>query len=271
MKSLTDGIGAALGSSFALAEPLLFTGNVWYVSSVSGTDAAAPAGKDRAAPLATLAQAVTNSAAGDIIVLLDDHSEVISSKLTINKRLRIEGEGRTGGFPTAQLRPAVTGAEMLELTADRSCISGVKFIAPTTTGFGATVSVEANEISIEECKFELDQYNDAASIAQGSSQTGLAVRNTTFLSQAASVANRPFTPMVVAGSYNIMRGVTFDGGTKGFNGTNGPYAYDGSAAAQTAIDYQSVSLLRGADMLFHASTTGWLNVGASSGGSRVDW
>jgi hypothetical protein len=271
VKNLTDGLGAALGSAFALATPLMFSGNVWYVSSVTGTDAVSPAGKDRAAPLATLLQAVTNAAAGDIIVLLDDHSEVISTKLTVNKRLRIEGEGRSGGYPTAQLKPAVTGAEMLELTAARTVLSGIKFTQPTTTGFGATISVEADEVAIEECKFELGEFNDAASVLQGSSQVGLALRNCAFISQATTAATRPFTPVVASGSYNSMDGVTFDGGTNGFNGTNGPYACDGSAAAQTAIDFQSVSLLRGADMLLHASTTGWVNVGAATGGARVDW
>ena len=54
------------------------------MDSATGSDAASPAGKDRIKPLATLAQACTNAATGDIIVCLAGHAETLTSGQTFS-------------------------------------------------------------------------------------------------------------------------------------------------------------------------------------------
>ena len=63
-----------------------------------------------------------------------------------------------------------------------------------------------------------------------------------------------------------LEGLTFDAGTVGWSNY---WALDLSAGAITRLTIEGLSLLRGADAKFHASSTGRVNVQTASGGSRV--
>src|SRR5678809_1225266 len=93
---LTSGVGGTQGPTLVTEAPLYLisaTAVVWYVGP-GGTDAGAPAGYKREAPLATLGQAVTNANSGDIIVLLSGFTQSISSAITISDTdLTIVSEG----------------------------------------------------------------------------------------------------------------------------------------------------------------------------------
>src|SRR5689334_19357234 len=95
-----NGVGGSTGASLATAAPLYASGQVWYVSSTTGVDGASPAGLDRVKPLATLAQAYTNAAAGDFIVCLSGHVETLTSAQTIGKAdIKLVGEGTGSSRP----------------------------------------------------------------------------------------------------------------------------------------------------------------------------
>ena len=100
---LQNGCGESTGDELCTSRPLLLptSNSVWYVNSATGTDAVSPAGKNREKPLATLAQAITNAQANDIIVLMDGHAESTTSFMTLSTAgVKIVGAGSSGGIPT---------------------------------------------------------------------------------------------------------------------------------------------------------------------------
>src|SRR5688572_8640882 len=103
MKSFPSGIGASTGDSLLTAANLHITGDVWYVDSATGVDGAS-LGKQRLAPLDTLAQAVTNASDGDAIVFLAGHTETLTAVQTISKKLLLASEGAGIGSMAAFTR-----------------------------------------------------------------------------------------------------------------------------------------------------------------------
>ena len=278
---LTNGIGADTGPQLALAKPLYLASanNVWYVDSVTGVDSATR-GKERKAPLATLQQAVTNSVADDIIVLLETHDETITTPVQPGalKRLTILGEGKNSGNPMAQLTldyAGTTGA-LLVIESDGTRLINVWFNEPDQNSVVPDVSVRAQDVRIEECYFQCGAKNNEQAIGgNGSNSDGLAIDDCTFVSVATAVSDRP-SPGVRfetnCPNQFKMRGTVFDGGTVGFFQTdNNVPAAMYMDTAQNDIELENISLLRGADIYLHASTNGHVNPQTSTGSSRVVW
>ena len=61
-----NGLGQSLGDTLATTYPLHMSGQVWYVLSTTGVDAASPRGLDATRPLATFGQAYSNASNNDI-------------------------------------------------------------------------------------------------------------------------------------------------------------------------------------------------------------
>lgn len=268
---LADGIGAALGDALATAEPLLLSGNVWYVSSATGVDGDSPLGLNRAKPLATLAQAVTNASADDIICLLAEHSEVISSTVTLSKAgLVILGEGSAAGLPTARLTANVSSGAMLNVTAARVQLRNINFPAGLASGSATgRIAIAAADCAIIGCYLVLGSLDSVAAVVV-SSNSFRSERNTYISSVPPAVTTLPPMAIQTIGALTgaSLLGDTYSAGVSGFGSG---YAVDLSNAALTSVRVESASLLLGADIKMHASSTGYVNVGTATGGGRVRW
>lgn len=269
LNTLYNGIGASLGDSLAMAKPLMLSGNVWYVSYARGTDAASPAGQNREKPLKTLQQALTNSVDGDIVVLLSDHVEVISTTVTVSTKVIIVGEGSAGGNPVASL---TQGADvvMLQCATSRVELRNILFPEPALAVSARRVGVSAADQVISGCRFECGPHTGTAALLIAAGGDRLHIENTTFISTATSTGAQPAGAVNVSGAVAdiVLDGVVFSDGTVGFSLI---YAWDSSSNAITRLRATRLSLLLGADMKLHASTTGLVNVATATGGGKVVW
>lgn len=222
MRYWPNGLGGSGGDVFATSTPLYTSGDVWFVNSARGVDAASPAGKDRESPLATLGQAVANAASGDIVLLESGHSETISSTLTISKQLTISGGGVSGGVPGASITPqGTTFLTTLTLSAAGIEIRNVRFAAQPIAGAGNfKVSSTAASQRIIGCRFEMGA-NDTTGISLNSTSKYFRAENCTFISQGTSTLLRPSGGMAGNASADDAEIVNcvFDDGAYGFSST----------------------------------------------------
>lgn len=263
--------GTAPGDSLDLARPLQTTGNIWYVSSLVGTDAASPAGQNREKPLATVAQAVTNAVDDDIIVFLPGHTQTLTALQTIAKRLTLIGEGTTSGKPAVSFLNNSAAAGMFNVTADACEFRNLYFPPNLQTNSTSRVSWAGTNGAIRGCYFECGATDTGAGLSINNS--GFALESSTFISVATltsaqpGIAIRAFNVGTIIGL--AMRNVVVSAGTVGFSNYA---AVDFTfATAVTQIKIEGMSLLLGADMAVGATSTGRINVQLSTGGSRVSW
>lgn len=269
-----NGLGGTLGDSLATCKPLYTQQDVWFVSSLIGTDAASPAGKNREEPLASLAGAngaFNNSTAGDIIVLMDGHTETLTSNLNVNKQLTIVGEGLSSGIPTATLTPNFNGV-MLTLAAAGCQLRGIKFGPNGAATASATVQVNGVEdCQVRGCYFQCGPNDGGGKLQLVANSHSFRLINSTFISTAVSRASQPVSAILLSGACSdlVMEGVTVSAGAYGFSGV---FAVDLSNFALTRPCIEGLSLLLGADLSINSGTTdGYCNVQTVSGGSRGAW
>lgn len=268
-----NGIGEVLGDPLVVAKPIALSGDIWYVNSATGTDGAAPAGKDREKPLATLGQAITNSAANDIIDLQDGHTEVLTAAITISKSLTIVGAGFSNGKPTANFAMNSAGADYFILTAAGIWIGGIYFKQSTQFNGGTNgakvFSTTATNVTVRNCYFEMGANDGLAAIGIAAAGSPFRIRNSTIVSVATSTANRPLSGVIASGSPSDVEvdGLILDDGTVGFQ--NG--AWSASANTITRLRCENVSLLRGAAFLQGSASVGFMSATTTTGGARVVW
>lgn len=264
-----NGIGAALGDSLAVARPLQASGKIWYVSSVSGSDA--NQGNDRDQPLATLGAAITASASDDIIVLLQDHTETLVAGLTLSKRLAIIGEGDSAGQPTVSFKLNAAGANLFAVSTTNVEIRNIKFLA-SASGLGVThIQVASTLCRIIGCRFEQARASiDSTAITLATGGNQALIKNCTFVSNATTAATAPGSALISGAAITDleMQGCVFDAGAHGYSSAG---ALTFAAGAITRLKAEGISLLNGAEAFINAATTGWFNVQAATGGSRVEW
>lgn len=268
MPMYSNGIGESTGDTLATCEPLYTSGDIWYVKSSTGVDAASPRGRDATRPLATIAQAHTNAANGDIIVLLDGHTETVSA-LTVSKNVIFVGSGSSSSLPTVKLTPAAADAVVFTISAAGVQFRNVWFEERTATSTYPVISVAAANFKMIGCYCQLGAY-DADTVRFESGGDSARIESTTFVSTATALTAQPTSAcrVVAAVSDFEMDGVVFDGGAYGFAL---PGAFDSTNSAITRLRAQSISLLRGADMSINGSTTGWVNTQTVTGSSRLVW
>ena len=273
---LPNGIGGyTTGDSLAQAEPLLVSGNVWYVDTVNGTDAVSPAGLNAARPLLTLGQAITNAANHDIIVLLENNGAGFASAVTINKSVTIIGAGLSGGLPGNELyRTGGAAANLFTITAADVQLRNLLF---RETGYGesspaavatARIAVTGARFRMVGCYVASGAADTGPALALGSGADGAEIRSCTFVSN--SETTQPESAIKNSAAIAGLRifNSTVSGGVVGWSNF---YAIDLSAAAVTRAEVEGLGLLLGADMKLHASSAGWVNAALVTGGSRVDW
>lgn len=274
MKLFSNGYGQSTGDALSTTKPIYSTGDVWYVNSSGGVDAASPAGKDEQRPLATIGQAYTNAAAGDTIVLMDGHTETLTTELTIAKQLYIVGGGASAGIPTVSFTMNAAAKDTFVITAANTEIRGIRFKASSVANAGGTYGgkVVINGVTgcrVIGCYFDMGGTDAAVSgvyVAAASHNTRIA--NCTFVSVATAVATRPESAIRGSTVTDLeLDGVVLSDGTYGY--ANPAFNYSGFVI--TRLRGTNVSLLLGAEMSLNAATTGWLATPTVTKGGRISW
>lgn len=273
MASIQDyagGIDANGGSSLITATRLLTSGYVWYLGNASGgVDAASPVGRESQSPLATLAQAVTNAAAGDIIVVLEGHSEALVATQTFAKTgliLAFAGSGTSRGRFTRAADTTlfdVTAAGVIFLNA---------WLPESTTLIAAAnpkIKVGAASCLIEESQIDCGANDASPGIQLNAGADRCEINDTTIQSTSTSLTARPLSAIKVNAAIADFRAknLVLDGGTVGWSK---PHAFDGTAAI-TRMLARNLKQLRGSDLILATTTTGNLTPGVSSGSARREW
>jgi hypothetical protein len=262
------GIGGTSGADLATVSPLYASGQAWYVLSTTGVDGASPAGLDRQKPLATLAQAVTNSAAGDVIVCLSTHVETLSSAQTIAKAdLKLLGEG------SGSNRPRFTRAadiNMFDVTAGGFVCWNIYFPETTTTASTKSrLRTAAAMTVVRDCYFECGVKDTGPAFETITGASQILVRDTSFVSTAGSLTTQPHSAIKVTNALTDLEleAVSLDGSTYGWSNQ---HAFNG-AAAVTRLRGLNVDLLNNSDATFATGTTGYFAVRYATGSARVVW
>jgi hypothetical protein len=237
-----NNVGGSTGPSTVTGGPWYESGQRWFVHR-TGSDSAP--GLDRARPLATLAQAVTNASAGDTIHFLEGHSETLAAAQTLSKTLYLVSEGSG----TTRASFTCSGAvAMFDVTS-----AGVRFnnlyFPQSTAAPTARVRVAAAECHIVSCDFDSGALDTGPALKFITSAATSRVSSCKFTSTTTVVTSQPAIGVEVA---NAMSGLdiiscTFDGGTYGWS----DYALKWTAAVTRGF-VENLSLLNGAD--FFAAT-----------------
>jgi uncharacterized protein YjbI with pentapeptide repeats len=267
---LPNGIGDySTGDSLAYARPLQASGNIWYVSATTGTDAVSPAGLNASKPLATLGQAVTNAADHDIIVLVS-HVETFTSALTINKALTIIGSASSAGIPASALsRIGGAAANLLTITAAGVQLRNIRFPETDTSAVAtARIAVSGARFRMVNCLVLSGVRDTGPALLLSAGADQAEIRNCTF--QAYSLTTGPESAIKSGAALTQLRIYNTSISAQNTSWSN-YYAVDISAAAVTRAEVEGLGLLYGSDMKLHASSTGWVHVETATGGARVDW
>lgn len=262
-----NGVGGTTGADLATAAPLYASGTVWYVSSVSGTDAASPAGQDRVKPLATLAQAHTSASAGDVIVLLSGHTETLTAAQTFSKAgILLLGEGSGSSRPRFTRNGDVN---MFDVTAAGVAIWNVFFVASTTASTKSRLRTAAVATLARDCYFECGANDTGPAFETVTGASQIRVRDTTYVSTATSVTAQPHSAIKVTNALTDLDldGVVLSGGTVGWSNQ---YAFNG-AAAITRLWAIDLDLLADSDVTLATGTSGYIAVRYKTGSARVVW
>lgn len=267
MKTFGAGLGGTTGDTLVVARPFLTTGDVWYVNSANGVDAASPAGKQRTAPLATVAQAIANAANdGDDIVCLPGHTETLTSALAITKVVRIIGEGSgIGSMPKFIRNHGSNGL----ITMASGSIELRNLYFPIGLLANSTVRVAlgagTGDSRVIGCYFECGATDTGAALDLNSCLRAR-IEGCTFISTSTTTAPHSAIKMATANNDVSILNCVLSGGTKGWSNQ---YALDATGGACTRLRIENLSLLLDSDVGLHASTVGSITLGTCSGSARV--
>ncbi len=263
-----NGVGGTAGATLATVSPLYVSGVVWYVSSVTGTDAGSTAGQDRVKPLATLAQAYTNASAGDTIVLLSGHVETLTAAQTFAKAdIKVIGEGAGSNRPRFTRFGDVV---MFDVTAAGNVFWNIYFPASiTTTTTKARLRTAAAMTVVRSCYFESAAIDTGPAFETVTGASQVLVRDTSFVSTATLVTAQPHSAIKVTNAITDleMETVTLDGGTTGWSNQ---YAFNG-AAAITRLRALNVDQLGDSDVTLATGTSGYFVPRYKTGSARCVW
>lgn len=269
---LNNGIGADLGDNIVVAAPfILQNGNVLYVDSATGTDAGGTAGHNREKPLATLAQALTNAADHDRIVLLSGHEETVTNAYSVTKRVTIVGEGASGGLPTVKFTIDAAAQSLFDVSVDNVRLFNLWIEENAQANSAAKIVLSggtADGFWMRGCYLEANGNDDASVLSISVGTDRVRIESCTFISTATSSSAQPHSAIVPAGALSdfVMRDVVISDGTVGWSNI---WAFDASADALERYWIENLSLLLGAEARFHASSSGHIAGLTVTGGGKV--
>lgn len=262
-----NGIGGTTGATLATVSPLYASGQVWYVSATTGVDGASPAGLDRIKPLATLAQAHTNAAAGDFIVCLSGHTQTLTAAQTFDKAdIKVLGEGSGSNRPKFTRNGDVN---MFDVTAAGVQFHNIYFPASTSASTKSRLRTAAVSTKVRDCYFECgaSDTGPAAETITGASQA--VFRDTTFISTATLLTAQPHSALKVTNAITDLEidACAFSGGTTGWSNQHAVNI----AGAVTRLCAINVDLLLDSDVTIVTGSTGYFHQRYKTGSARVLW
>ena len=228
---LPYGAGETVGDDLATTSPIYMSGNAWWVNSTGGADAAAPAGKNKAEPLASLGQACTNAASGDLIYLQSGHVDTRTAALTITESLTIVGVGTTSGKPAAQIRNNSAAASMIVANTSGIVLEfrNVYFPAQVQSNSATKFSIGQGTVRFIGCYFEANVFDTAALITLPTTGTESVVDiiNCTFISTGTATNSQPLSAIsgTAITAHLRLDGSTFSNGTYGWSGAQGTHFF----------------------------------------------
>ncbi len=231
-----------------------FSGLVQWLDTINGSNA--NAGTDPELPVATLAQAVTNSAANGIIVIGAGSSETLTGSQTVNLAgLAIVGCGSGSSRPRYTCNGAV---DLLSLTAAGIVIRNIYFPASTAAST-SRISLTAASCYVRDCYFECGANDTTRTLRVHTSAANTTVRGCTF----AVTASRPAVGLEVTAAVAdcYFESNIFDGGSYGWT----DYAFKVSAAA-TRIRGEGNTFLHRSDVGVTVTATSYQLFGLSLDG-----
>jgi hypothetical protein len=262
-----NGAGETSGDPLVTAAPITVSGAIWYVNSATGSDAGGARGKERIRPLATLAQAHSNASAGDIIVLAENHAEVLTSSQVFNKAGIVVASAGSGATRARFTRAA--DIEMFDITAAGVQLRNLYLAAPTVnSALKHKIRIASSGCQVIGCYIECNDNDGEESLQMVTGAGEITVRDTYFVSTSTDPAAAPNSAL---GVLNDMSGLhlenlVIDGGESGWDE---PYAiiFTGFVTRMDAVD---IDLLNDSDA-FVTGATGWWTTRNASGSARVVW
>jgi|GEM_PF-515254 len=177
----TDDILASLGSTG------VGVGNVFYVDSVTGSDA--DSGTTWALAEASLAAAIGDCTAnkGDIIFVAPTHAESLAAA-----QIDVSTTGITIiGLGNGSIRPTITMtniASSVDVTASNVTIKNIRFYS-TTADTTIGVHITGDDVTLEGCEFtDTGGFEFTAAISLGSAADRIIIKNCDFVSTSGAAA-----------------------------------------------------------------------------------
>lgn len=261
IRSYKNGAGGSSGADLAVLSPQLTSGVFWYVGNATAGASDSNAGTERAKPLLTSAQANTNASAGDTIVYLQNHNEVIASAVVLaHTGLALVGEGTGAAVPRFTCNSAIA---MFDVTGAGVLFDNLYFPASTAAPV-ARIRTAATGTDMNALQFDCGANDTVRALSVITGAGNVRLRNSRFT----SVASTPAVGLEVVNATSdiYLDNITFDGGSFGWT----DYALKGSAAV-TRLRAKRLLLLNGSNVLLPTGTTGQVNVIGASGDSQVAW
>lgn len=283
---LPNGIGGLVADDLITAKNLQLSSpaRIWYVDSVTGDSG--NSGKDRKFPLDTIANAFAAFVGDDnIVVCLSTHKEEISSEVNVNSATTIVGEGAVAGVPSVELTLAPGAIDMFSFNQGLGCVDirNLHFMPPGNAASpaistGSYIIANQPACRILGCHFDFDEFSGDDGIKMSTGSDYWTYENCVFtnVDDTDPVVARPQPAIRIEGAGALKRlvmcGCTFDGGLHGFDdGSQNPYAFDGSIQVVNQVRILRMSLLRGADFKLHEDSTGYVEVTQATGHAKVEW
>lgn len=242
-----------------ITSDIFITGRTHWVDSQTGDNG--NAGTEEA-PLATLAQAITNATAsnGSVIIVKAGHTETLTSSLSFSKAgLLFFGLGSGTSKPTFTVNGNV---DMFSLAAAYNRIYNFRFAAGTAA-HTSRIDVAASRCSIIDCDFVCGA-NDLESITLTASANSTLISGCTFT----VTADGPDAAIEIeaTGAAGVeINNCTFDGGSYGFDA-----GAINSTVAHTSYRYINCTLTNYADITHTAAAKGIVSGVVAGDGCNVE-
>ena len=283
---LPNGIGGLVADELITAKNLQLSSpaRIWYVDSQTGDDS--NSGKDRKFPKATVGAALGAFSGDDNVVMcMTGHAEEFSGAVSLDDRTSLVGEGAVAGVPSVELTLAAGATNLLELgNGDGiSEVRNIRFRPPGNAAVpgnttGSFITGDKVACRILGCHFDFDEFSQGDGVIMSSGANYWIYKNCFFtnVDDTDPVVARPKPAIKIDGGSPIilleMCGCVFDGGLHGFDdGSQNPYAFDGSIQQIQQVRILNMSLLRGADFKLESTSTGHVSVAQATGHAKVEW
>lgn len=245
------------GPSLAQLAPSYFSGAVQWLDTIGGNNA--NSGATPELPVATFAQAVTNSAANGVIVIGAGSQESLSSSQTIS----LAGLMVIGcGSGTSRPRYTCTGAvDMFSVSGAGVRFRNLYFPASTAASTSRIAFAAASGV-VRDCYFECGASDTSRAVKIHTGANNTIVRGSTFL----ATSSRPAVAIEFSATTSDCRleDCVFDGGSYGWTAD----ALKVTAAA-TRLGIEDVSMIRRSDVSTVTGSTYQIFGLTSDGTNRV--